>query len=139
VLIIVRAPEDVPNLRVWRGLPRQFAMPELSLRVPQMAAPEARGWEGALNRLRRECGCFASALAICAFMADALAWLLASGAATLRDSRPAPIVFYSLAFLAGLIVSAVAGKLAGLQAARLRFRRACARLRERVATLQVAE
>jgi hypothetical protein len=115
-----------------------FRKPQVLIRMPQMADPEARSWESRLESLRQQCGCSAGALALCGFVFFFLVGsahnnLLATGHLELREFWVVGVVF-----LSGLILSALGGKFLGLSLARIRYRRTCFDLLERWRQLEAS-
>lgn len=132
---VVRTKDDLQQLMEPEGSMHSFRKPRLLIHVPQMADSEARAWEWRLEGMRQDCGCSAGAMGLCVFAVIFVAYALhnSSPSATLP---PGAFLLDGVIFVAGLILSAVAGKLIGLWMAAGRFRRTCLQLQERLRILE---
>ena len=101
------------------------------VRVPGMPRAEATAWEGELENFRNDCGCRAGAIAMGIFRCQR-SWLTQHGTTCPRRFLPLPILLRTSLGLAGLILSAVIGKLVGLHRAAISFERTCSQLLERI-------
>ena len=135
---VARTKDDLHSLLRPEGIMHPFRKPQVLICMPQMAASEAKAWESRLESLRQQCGCSAGALAFCGFVFSFLIVsahnnLLATGHPPLREFFAVGVVF-----LSGLILSALAGKFLGLTVARVRYRRTCFDLQERLRQLEAS-
>jgi hypothetical protein len=132
----VQVADDLRRLPPAGALLHPFRMPRVRVRLAQLDDSEARAWESRLETLRQDCGCSAGAAGLCAFTLLAVALALRNTSPAPGDLRPGGFLVQGGALAAGLVLSALLGKLAGLALASLRFRRACARLERRARGLQ---
>lgn len=115
-----------------------FRKPRFRIRIPELPESESLAWEGRLENLRQQCGCTAGAIGLGAFV-------LLSVAYSLHDNSPVDTLGLEAfvlrgAFLAaGLISSALIGKLLGLSVAQVRFRRACFELHKRLLAIEAVD
>src|ERR1700749_5000846 len=106
-----------------------FRKPMFKLRLPSISTADNLFWESRLDALRHECGGASPASALILFTLASLAWVVVSAAehpsgAAGRLSLHAFLLDIGM-FSAGLVSSAMVGKVAGLSLAALRFRRTC--------------
>ncbi len=125
---VVRNPADLRMLCRPSAILRPFRKARLLVRIPQLSAAESLAWERRLDPLAQECGCNAGTIAVGVF-------LLLDVAAVFLCNIPGDVrlpirtyLIWAACFLAGLILSALMGKLIGQTLAALRLRRACQEL-----------
>ena len=101
--------------------------PPVRLELPMLSAHENAAWQDRLDQLQQECGCRAAAAGLAAFVLAGIAWVLFAALQPNRGEAPdySVIGMYSAAFVAGLILCTLLGKLAGLALAHVRYRRTC--------------
>jgi hypothetical protein len=126
----VRTVTDVDAILESRKAMGPSSQTRVLVRVPGMPRAEATAWEGELENFRSDCGCRAGAIAMGIFGATLVAY-------SAWDNLPAPLSAASILLrtslgLAGLILSAVIGKLVGLHRAAISFERTCSQLLERI-------
>jgi hypothetical protein len=125
--LAIRTPADLRTviLQVRRSL---FAHRKFVVRLDTLSDAECSEWETKLNGYQRDCGCGSGAL--CALAAAGIV-------ITAQVVSASSITVWALAMtglqaaFAGILFGLV-GKLGGLVLAKLRFRRACGRLLDRV-------
>ena len=95
--------------------------------LPMLSARENATWQDRLDQLQHECGCRAAVAGLAAFVLAGIAWVLFAALQPNRGEAPdySAIGMYSAAFVAGLILCTLLGKLAGLALAHVRYRRTC--------------
>ena len=125
---VVRTPADLRMLLRPQAILRPIRKPGVLVRIPQLSPSECLVWQERLDPLTQECGCNTGTIAVGLFL------VLAVAAALLFDSPNEvrfPLATYLIGaacFLAGLILSAIVGKLFGQALAALRLHRACREL-----------
>lgn len=125
---VVRSPADLRMLLRPQAILRPFNKPSVQVRIPELSPAESQAWQQRLDPLTQECGCNAGTLAVGIFLVMAVMAVLFSNT---PDDVRFPLRTYligSTCFLAGLILSALIGKLMGQTLAALRLRRACREL-----------
>ncbi|MGA2887269.1 MAG: hypothetical protein ABSE51_04405 [Terracidiphilus sp.] len=136
---IVRNPADLHMLLRPRAILRPFNKPGILVRIPEFSPSHAQAWERRLEPLTQECGCNHGVVAVGAFL---LLSVVAAFLAKTPDDVRLPLETYLLwsgCFVAGLILSAIAGKLFGQILAAFRLRRACRELEAELNLLRNAK
>ena len=130
----VRTEADLLQLMRSESALHPFRKPPIRLDIPTLNRAEAAAWQLRLEELRQHCGCTSGAVFLGAFLLANLAYVLGSAVrpgfslpATTKDLWLTGIIF-----LAGLIISALFGKLLGLSVSAFRFRRTCRALQSRL-------
>ena len=136
--MLIRDQIDVAALMREQSLSHPFRRPAALLDIPQLPPEENAAWGFRLEHWRGQCGCTAAIAGLGAFTLAGVAYVLILALQTTPGSEPdyAVILANGVLFLAGLILSALIGKLIGLTMATLRFRRTCRLLQTRLAALQ---
>jgi len=124
---VVRCEIDLIELPHVGSFFHPFRKPPVRLELPMLSARENATWQDRLDQLEHECGCRAAVAALAAFVIAGIAWVLFAALQPDRGEAPdySAIGMYSAAFVAGLILCNLLGKLAGLALAHLRYRRTC--------------
>ncbi len=107
-------------------------------RIPQFNAEEAKAWELRLTPLTQECGCTAGTVALGIYL---LLVVAVAAFADVPDDVRQPLVTYLVwggGFFAGLIASALLGKVFGQGMPALRLHRACIELESQLELRMVA-
>ena len=137
--LLIRTEADLLALIRWQSLLHPFRKPPaLLLNIPQLPADENAVWSQRLEYLRQQCGCTAAAICLGVFTLASFVYVLAAALQTKPGIEPdrQAMLFNGALFFAGLILSALLGKLVGLTFAALRFRQTCRALQTRLQTLQ---
>jgi hypothetical protein len=113
--VVISDPAQLRVLAAPGGLSRA---PPLVLALPQLTPVEAFTTAERMTRLAQECGCTHGALAMSAGSALLLAWLVVD-----HGFSPLPLLRHLLLLIPVALLSAGAGKAAGLLIARWRWRR----------------
>lgn len=133
--MLIRTQLDVVALMREQSLQHPFRRPAALLELPQLSPAESAAWGGRLEYWRGQCGCTAAMIGLGAFTVTGLVYVFFAAfqavPGTIEPDYPAILVNGSL-FLAGLILSAMAGKFAGLAVAALRYRQTCRALQLRL-------
>jgi hypothetical protein len=134
--LLIRTEADLLALMRPPSPLHPFRRPPVLLDIPQLAAEENAVWGHRLEQIRRQCGCTAAIAGLGIFTAAGVAFVLIAALQPNSGGEPdyPAILLNGGLFLAGLIGSALLGKLAGLSLAALRFRRTCRALRQRLRT-----
>lgn len=132
--LVVCTPSDLDQLPRSKSWTNPFDQPRLLIRSPLLSRSEIAHWQDKFDGLRQACGCAHGAIALCGFLVLFIAYSI--GADFLANT-PADrgTILTAAIFVAGLIVSVVAGKLFGLYRARSQFHQACRSLKSRLASL----
>lgn len=122
------------------SLVHPFRKPPFRIGIPQLSVRENAAWENRLQELSSQCGCTAGTVGLTLFVLASLAYLLwiASRATADVPLHAGSSTALGGLFLAGLIGSALLGKLIGLTFAMLRFRQTCRRLLVHLGTMPSA-
>ncbi len=114
-----------------------FRKPATLLSIPRLSADENATWSLRLEYLRRQCGCTAAAIGLGGFTLSSFVYVLAAALQMNPATEPdhQAMLFKGVWFFAGLILSALLGKLVGLTFAALRLRQTCRALQTRLETL----
>jgi hypothetical protein len=136
--MLIRTEADLLALMRPQSLLHPFRKPPVLLAIPQVPADENAAWADRLEYLRQECGCTAAVIGLGVFTLASFACVLAAALQTNPGIEPDyQVILFNAAWLvAGVILSALFGKLVGLTLAALRFRRTCRALLARLVTLQ---
>jgi len=132
---VVRTEADLQKLLQPEQLLHPFRKPQALIRVPGLLQSEAADWEKRLESFRQQCGCTAGAVAIGAFAVASVAYALRTGSIATDNLPSNSILLRAGVFVAGLVLSAVFGKLLGLSVAFLGYRRTCFQLMKRLQTM----
>ena len=132
---VVRKRDDLQHLPSPEGIMHPFRKPQLLIRIPQIAEPEARVWEWRLENLRQQCGCAEGAIALGVFALSFVAVAIYNTSPATGNLQRGEFLLDGVLFLGGLIVSALVGKFIGLSVAMVRYRFACFELQERLRQL----
>ncbi len=135
--MLIRTETDLLALMAEQSLIHPFRRPAALLDIPQFTPKEGADWGARLEHLRNQSGCTAAIIGLGGFTLASLLYVLAAALQTTPGSEPdyPTILFNGALFSAGLVFSALLGKLVGLILAALRFRRTCRALRIRLKIL----
>jgi len=122
--VIVRTPDDVARLLHWSVARRAVPRTQVTIAIAGLDDARSERAERELNALTRACGCGAGGTAALVALALAIVYLVSIFATT---GWPQVALRAVLAVVAVVACAAIA-KALGLWIARVRFRRACARL-----------
>jgi hypothetical protein len=136
--VLIRTEADLLALMRPQSLLHPFRRPTALLDIPQLAADENAAWGHRLEYFRQQCGCTAAVIGLGVFTLASFAYVLAAALQTDPGIEPdcQAILFNGALLVAGLILSALAGKLVGLTFSALRFRQSCRALQTRLKILQ---
>lgn len=122
-IVVVRSKSDLRLLPRRESILHPFRKPPLAIRVPELPLPEAQAWEQRLENLREQCGCTAGAIALLAFVVGFVVYVLHRNLTMPENLSPGSLWLGAVVFVAGVVLSALGGKFAGLWVADVRFRR----------------
>lgn len=135
---LIRTEADLLVLLRRQSLFHPFRKPPSLLDIPEFSADENAVWSQRLEYFRQQCGCTAAVIGIGAFLLATLVYVLAEA---LQPNLPSgtghqEVLFGSVSFSLGLILSTLLGKLVGLTFAARRFRRTCRAIQTRLRVFQ---
>jgi hypothetical protein len=133
VAVIRTAAELLGRLR-RESLRHPFRKPPVVLSIPELSAQENLVWQARLESLRLECGCRAAAIALGCFALGGVAYVIVTALQPIATAEPdyRAIAVNCAVFFAGLIVSALFGRIVGLELANVRYRQTCVALTARI-------
>ena len=100
----------------------------IRLEIPIVSETERHSWQTQLNNYKNDCGCSTGAI----FLSATLVVVVAIVIVTAFNSPVTSTIKIGLAGIPVLLFSALVGKMLGLIIAHLKFKRACAKLLERL-------
>ena len=124
--------DQVPGSKSWSN---PFDQPRLLIRSPLLSRSEIAQWQAKFDGLREACGCSHGAIALGGFLVLSIAYSIGADSLANTPADRGTIFFRAAVFIAGVIVSTVAGKLFGLYRAQAQFHDACRNLKSRLASL----
>jgi hypothetical protein len=132
--MVVATPADLLALAKAESLLHPFRKPPLRLRFASMAADETAAWQARLDHYAGQCGCAEATVGIAAYILASVICMvtLASRGGHSLAFQVGPFLAYACVFCAGLVASALVGKLIGLAIAARGFERACRALASRL-------
>ena len=136
--MLIRTETDLLALMRPQSLLHPFRKPPALFDIPQLAADENAAWGHRLEYFRQQCGCAATVIGLGVFTLASLAYVLPAALQTNPGIEPEyqAILFNGALLVAGVVLSALTGKLIGLTLSALRFRQTCRALQARLLSLQ---
>lgn len=134
MVLVVCTSDDLDQLPGSKSWSNPFDQPRLLIRSPLLSRLEIAEWQAKFDGLRQACGCSHGAIALGGFLVLFIAYSIGADSLANTAADHGTIFFRAAVFVAGVVVSAVAGKLFGLYRARAQFHQTCRNLKSRLAS-----
>ena len=132
-MVVLRTIQDVEELCEHASIKPLFSKFKIQLEIRIVSETERHSWQTQLNKYKNDCGCSTGAI----FFSVTLVVLIVLAVFTAFNSPMTSMIKLSLIGTPVVFFSALVGKMLGLIIARLKFRRACSKLLERLKSTAV--